>query len=303
MIVQLAMFGTMLLWGVSFVASKLVLDQISPLTYMGVRFLIASVLLAGVMAVRGRPRFSRRTHGLIALTALAEPVAYFLFETYGLSLTTATTASLVISTIPMAVMVLAALYLKEPVAPRGIVAVFLSIGGVALIVIGSGPGSAPGGVAYSQMQYALGILLIFGAVISAAMYITLARNLTQKHDPVNLTVVQTWWGAGVFVILWQVQAPAVRAVTLNTAGWVAILFLAAGATVTAFLLYNWALRYETASRASLYINAIPVVTAVTGRIFLDERFTTVQIVGAVLVLVAVRFASHRRETVLVAPEA
>ncbi len=302
MIVQLAMLGTMLLWGISFVVSKVILDQISPLTYMGVRFLIASILLAIIMVLRGRPRFPRKVHGLIALTALAEPVAYFLFESYGLRLTTATTASLIISTIPMAVMVMAALTLGEPIAPRGIVAVFLSVGGVMLLVFGADAGTAST-AATGPAQHGLGVLLLFGAVISAAMYITLARNLTQKHDPVNLTVVQTWWGAGVFVILWQVQAPAARAVTLTPPGWIAIAFLAAGATVTAFLLYNWALRYETAGRASLYINAIPVVTAITGRIFLDERFTAMQIAGAVLVLVAVRFASYRREIVLVPPEA
>ncbi|TVR74751.1 MAG: DMT family transporter [Spirochaetaceae bacterium] len=304
MIVQLAMLATMLLWGVSFVASKIVLDQISPLTYMGARFLAASVLLMIVMIVRGRPRFTRRTHGLIALTALAEPVAYFLFESFGLRLTTATTASLIIATTPMAVMILAALTLKEPIAPRGIAAVFLSIGGVLLIVIGSGAGPGAGsGVAGAQMQHTLGVLLVFGAVLSAAVYITLARNLTQKHDPVNLTVVQTWWGAGVFVVLWQSQAPAMRAVTLDRSGWVALIFLAAGATVVAFLLYNWALRYETAGRASLYINAIPVVTAITGRVLLNERFTPIQVAGAVLVLAAVRLASYRREVIIVPPEA
>lgn len=303
MIVQLAMLGTMILWGVSFVASKAVLTEISPLTYMGVRFLIASVLLVGVMAIRGRPRFSRQTHGMIALTALAEPVAYFLFESYGLRLTTATTASLIIATTPMAVMILAALTLKEPIAPRGIVAVVLSIGGVIMIVLGGNPATSAGSVQVETVQQVVGVLLIFGAVISAALYITLARNLTQKHDPVNLTVVQTWWGAGVFIVLWQIQSPAARAVTLSTAGWVAILFLAVGATVTAFLMYNWALRHETAGRASLYINAIPVITAVTGRVVLGERFTPFQMAGAVLVLIAVRFASHRREVIVVPPEA
>lgn len=304
MIVQLAMLGTMFLWGISFVASKHVLTEISPLTYMGVRFLIASLLLAVVMALRGRPRFSRKTHGMIALTALAEPVAYFLFESYGLRLTTATTASLVIATTPMAVMIIAALFLKEKISPRGIAAVFISLGGIVLLVLGGGADSGTASSLIPSAETAqrfLGVSLVFGAVLSAAFYITLARNLTQKHDPINLTVIQTWWGAGVFVILWQAQAPTHRAVTLSTTGWIALLFLAAGATVSAFLLYNWALRYETAGRASLYINAIPVITAITGRVLLDERFTAMQIAGAVFVLAAVRLASHRKEAVIMPP--
>ncbi|SIQ53271.1 Threonine/homoserine efflux transporter RhtA [Alkalispirochaeta americana] len=299
MIVHLAMLTTMILWGVSFVASKLVLEEISPLTYMGIRFLLASLLLAGVMILRGRPRFSRKTHGLIALTALAEPVAYFLFETFGLNLLSPSIASLIIATTPLAVMVLAAAFLQEPLSTRGITAVFLSIGGIALLVLGNGNSGALGTPDPRQL---LGIALIFGAVISAACYITLARNLTQRHDPVNLTVIQTWWGAGVFFLLWRLQPPLLRTLSLSPLGWGAVIFLAAGATVLAFLLYNWALRYETAGRAALYINAIPVITAITSWFVLGERLSPIQGAGAVLVLLAVRFSSHRKEVLIVPPE-
>lgn len=287
LLVQGAMMTTMLLWGVSFVASKIILDQITPLTYMGVRFLAASVLLAGVMAIRGRPRFSLRTVLLIGLTALAEPIAYFLFESYGIRLLSATTASLIIGTIPLAVTVLAAIILNEPARPGGLVAVGVSIVGIVLLVIGDGVAPA------DLRSETIGILLIFGAVFSAAFYITLARGLTQHHDPINLTVVQTWWGAGVFLILWRAQPPEFRSLAAVTpVGWGALAFLVAGATVAAFLLYNWALRYERAGVAALYINAIPVITAITGWIVLGERLTPVQMLGAILVLASVRVGSR-----------
>lgn len=296
--VRLAMAGTMVLWGISFVASKIVLSEISPLTYMGIRFLIASVLLAGVMAIRGRPRFSRKTHGLIALTALAEPVAYFLFESFGIALIPATLASLIIATIPIAVMVLAAIFLGESIRPIGLIAVLVSIGGIVLLVFGAP--QAPNGATGADLSQ--GILLVFGAVFSAACYITLARSLTQRHDPINLTVVQTWWGAGVFVILWQLQQPAVRSLEpLSTTGWVALIFLAAGATVAAFLLYNWALRYASAGEASVYINGIPLVTAITGWFVLGERLAPQQWVGAALVLLSVWLAGRLSRTPVVIP--
>lgn len=286
-LVQSAMLLTMLLWGVSFVASKAVLTEISPLTYMGIRFLIAAVLMAVIMALRGRPHFDRRTHGLIALTALAEPVAYFLFESYGIRLVSATTASLVIATIPLAVMGLAALMLGEPLRWQGAIAVVVSLMGIALLVVGSGDTAA-------GSTTGLGILLVTGAVFSAALYITLARGLTQRYDRVNITIVQTWWGSGVFLALWRLQPTAGRSLAgLSPTGWWSIAFLAVGATVMAFLLYNWALRYEEAGRASLYINAIPVVTAVTGWLVLDERLSGTQWIGAILVLVSVRLSSRR----------
>ena len=281
------MLLTMVFWGVSFVASKLVLSQIQPLTYMGVRFLIASVLLAVVMALRGRPAFSRKTHLLIALTALAEPVAYFLFESYGIRLITATTASLIIATIPLAVTILASLFLGEPARPGGLVAVGVSIAGIALLVVGGDPAGE------SARNQVVGILLVAGAVLSAAFYITLARDLTQKVDPVHLTVIQTWWGAAVFGLLWGMQSPSGRSLGgLSAWGWIALAFLAVGATVGAFLLYNWALRYERAATAALYINAIPVITALTGWVALGERLTPLQLAGGALVLVSVRIATR-----------
>lgn len=291
LLVHSAMSLTMLLWGGSFVASKFVLGIITPMTYMGVRFGIAALVLVPIALYRGLPRFGRRTHLLIALTAFSEPVAYFLFESYGLRLVSATTASLVIATVPLAVMVLAALALGEPIHRRGLIAVAVSLAGIALLVVGGRDSVAVAAGTVDFGERVIGILLIFGAVISAAGYITLARSLTQRHDSVRITVLQTWWGTAAFSLLWLSQpAPARSVEGLGRTGWAAILFLAVGATVMAFLLYNWALRHETAGRASLYINAIPVVTAVAGWFLLGESLTGVQWIGAACVVGSVRLA-------------
>lgn len=273
----------MVLWGVSFVASKVVLQQLTPLTYMATRFAIAALILGVLLWMRGFPRMTGKTHLLIALTALAEPVAYFLFESYGLQRTTATTASLIIATIPLAVMVVARIILGEPIPRQGFIAVVISLAGISLLVAGARSASGDSSV--------IGILLVFGAVISAAFYITLARKLTQHHSPLVITTLQTGYGALAFGLLWIVQPAAVRIPQLDTAGWGALAFLVVGATVGAFLLYNFALRHESAGTASLYINAIPVVTAITGWLLLNERLTVVQLAGGLLVLIAVRIAT------------
>ncbi|MFP4152122.1 MAG: DMT family transporter [Alkalispirochaeta sp.] len=309
LLIQLAMLTTMVLWGVSFVASKIVLDRIGPLPYMGFRFLLAAGILAVVLIAIGPPRFSRRTHGMIALTALAEPIAYFLFESYGLSIVGATTTSLIIALVPLAVMIMAAIFLGEAMHLRGVVAVVISIAGIALLVFGeellvSGGaagdalrGAVSGGHDPGEIdptRKVLGVLLVLGAVFSAAGYITLARSLTQKHDPIRLTILQTWWGALFFFVLWQITTPGFSTVAdMPRIVWGALIFLVIGATVAAFLLYNWALKYERAATAALYINAIPVITAVTAWIVLDERLLPIQLVGAAFVLGAVRLSTWR----------
>lgn len=281
-IVQGALALTMVIWGVSFVASKIVLSMLTPLTYMGVRLLAASLVFAIVMAIRGRPRFSRRQHFFVALTALAEPISYFLFESFGLNRTSATTASLIIATIPLTVMVFARIFLGEAFSARGLIAVILSIVGIVLLV----------GTEGGTRDDLVGVLLVFGAVLSASAYITLARYIGRSTDSTNLTILQTWWGAAVFISLWMVQPTPARAVTLDPTGWSALAFLVLGATLGAYLLYNWALRHETANHAAIYINGIPVVTAITAWIALGERLTPLQVLGAGLVVVSVRFATR-----------
>ncbi len=290
--VRLAMIGTMVLWGVSFVLSKIVLTHLTPFAYMGIRFLAAALVFALLLLWRGFPRLSARRHMLIAATALAEPISYFLFETYGLIMTSATVASLVIATIPLMVMVFAGVFLGEPIAPLAVLAVFVSIGGIVLLVFGAEQIASTDAVG----SPGLGVVLVACAVISAASYITLARHISQTTDALHLTALQTGWGALVFSGLWAIEPAQQSVLTAPPIVWGALAFLVFGATIGAFLLYNWALRYETAGKAALYINAIPVVTAVTAWAVLGERMSALQLVGAALVIVSVRIASKTRAT-------
>jgi len=279
-----ALAGTMLIWGVSFVATKYLLGFMTPITYMAVRFAVAAVLFTGILMYYGLPRFNRRVHLLVLVTALAEPVAYFIFESYGLNFTTASKASLIIATIPVMVMVAARVFLGEPVSTRGIWSVVVSMAGIALVVLGDPD------VSLSQPGSMVGDLLVFGAVISASTYITMARHVGKTNSTVHITAMQILYGALVFVILWLFQSPDAKRMSLDGAGWAALLFLAGGATIGAFLLYNYALSHVHAGEAALFINAIPVITAITARFFLNERLSVVQISGAVLVIAAVTWS-------------
>jgi drug/metabolite transporter (DMT)-like permease len=77
--------------------------------------------------------------------------------------------------------------------------------------------------------------------------------------------------------------------------WAAVGFLAVGATVIAFLLYNYALRHLPAGVAGLAVNGVPVVTTITGRLFLGEQLTALQLVGAAVVIGAVTWVATSSE--------
>lgn len=279
--VHLALTGAVLFWGLSFVATKVALETFPPFSLVFCRFALATVFFMALTRGRVFAAFTRREHGLLFLTALFEPGLYFVFETLGLQRTTAPKAALIIATIPLAVTLFAALLLKERARRTDLAAAFVSLAGVAALVAGD-PGFVP------RLDGAfLGDLLIGGAVLSAAMYMIIARNLGRRHTALEITSVQLAWGAVFFLpgFLWELPRSDWSAV--DEASLSALAYLTVFATVAAFLLYNHALTRLTASRASVFINLIPVVTAVGAWLLLGEMLAPLQMMGGGLVLAAV----------------
>ena len=102
-----ALLFAMLVWGFSFLAVKDAVSTIPVLSLLFTRFAIATVLLAIAAVVRRQLLLPRRDLLTLAGLALLSPVGYFLFETYGVSLTQASHASILVAVIPIAVYVIA----------------------------------------------------------------------------------------------------------------------------------------------------------------------------------------------------
>ncbi len=276
-----ALVATMIFWGLSFVATKIALENVPTFTLVFVRFSLAALIFISLRRGWKWPNFTRKDHVKMVLLALFEPGLYFIFETIGLQHTSAAKASLIIATIPVVVLVLSTLMLGERVSGTRIVGIVLSFGGIILLAVGD-----------SNFKPALhgslfGDLLIGGAVISASLYIVFARDLGRNYSSLDITFIQIVYGASFFLIPSLFELPNLHwgAITLRST--IAVLYLTVFATVVAFMLYNYALSKVSASRASVFINGIPVVTAISAWIILNERLTILQISGGTLVLSAV----------------
>ena len=277
----LALSAAMVFWGLSFVATKIALEGFSAFTLIFGRFALASCLFAGILAYRGLPSFSRREHIRVFLMALFDPGLYFIFETIGLQHTTAPKAALIIATIPVAVTALAAFLLRERPSIVNLLGIGLSLAGITVLVAGD-----------PQLNWRfggpiLGDLLIFGAVLSATFYIVNARNLARNRTALQITSVQAFYGAIFYApaFFWELPSMNWSAVSGLSVG--ALIYLTLFATIGAFLCYNYALATVSASRAAVFINGIPVVTAAASWLLLGEKLTLIQAGGGLLVLFAV----------------
>jgi len=276
-----ALVATTLFWGLSFVATKVALESIPTFTLIFARFVLASLFFAAVMIRHGAPALTPKDHVKLFLMAIFQPGTYFLCETHGLLYTSAAKVSLIIATIPIAVVMLSALILKEKTNRLGIIGVFLSLIGIAILVIGDPDFS------WSLGGSLKGDLIVFGAVLSAAFYIVSARDLGRRYSSMEITGMQCFYGALFFSPALFLDFPTLSWAAISGRSLIALLYLTIFATVTAFFCYNFALSRIPAARAAIFINGIPVVTAIGAWIILGERLTSLQLSGGGLVLVAV----------------
>ena len=277
----LALFSVVIFWGLSFVATKVALESFPTFTLIFARFALAGCVFLILMVLRGFPRLDRKEHVRIILIALFEPGLYFTFETIGLQHTTAPMASLIIATIPVAVLILAALFLGERTKLAGALGMGISLGGIAILI------TADPQFSLAVSGHMLGDLLIFGAVLSAAFYMVCARSLGRNRSAMEVTSLQAIYGALLFVPAFLWELPEVQWVEISGRSVAALGFLTLFATIGAFLCYNHALTRLPATRAAIFINGIPVVTALSAWALLGERLTLVQVGGGAMVLAGV----------------
>ena len=284
----LVLTGAMLFWGLSFVATKIALQSIPTFTLIFFRFSIAACLLLPWLIHRGRLSFTRKDHFKLFLVALFEPGLYFIFETIGLQHTSAPKAALIIATIPVVVLFAASLLLGERTSLAKLFGTLISLGGISVLVAGD-----------PQFEWnlggpLLGDLLIFGAVISASLYIICARDLGKNYSAIEITGMQVIYGTIFYApaFLWELPEIQWTAISTNSIG--ALVYLTLFATIAAFLCYNHALTQIPASRAAIFINGIPLVTAVGAWVLLGEKLTIIQAGGGLLVLGAV-YLTNRPE--------
>ncbi len=194
----IALILPVLLWGSSFVATKIVLMSFTPLSYMFIRFAGASLLFGLLLLIRRTKALDAKTHGQLALLALFQPGLYFTFETLGLQLTSASSASMIIAGVPAAASLMASIFLKENLNKREWTGILLSVAGVLLLAFFD-----------DNPQYAVssltGNILVFFAVISAAVYMILAKRLTTKLSVMNITAYQFFYGGLFFLPLFLLR--------------------------------------------------------------------------------------------------
>lgn len=267
---------SMILFSLSFIWSKQALEFLSPSMLVFGRVTVALVGVGSFSLVTKRlQRLSRRDVGLFALLAAAEPVGYFLFETSGIVHVTPTLACIIIAMIPALAPLLAWVLTGERVTGRQWVGLLMGLSGVAAVALADGTGNLHG-------QW-IGILLMFGAVITALIYTLMVRKMSQRFNSFSIVA---WQNVFSFIYLVPIvlffDFDRVAALSFSWDWVTPVLTLGVLCSSIAFILYATGLRELGVMRTSLYINLMPCMTAVASVFVLGESLPWIKIGGIVL---------------------
>lgn len=276
-------------WGVSFVftTGTFQLCEMTPVALIFFRLLIAAPLQVIVCALffRQRLREIPRQDWLYLLSlSLFEPFLYFIFETYSLKVTgDATIVSVIIATIPIFTVFLSVFYFKENLSKLNIFGVIASVIGVIIMLA---PKFGSSGANH------LGLLLAFGAVLTAVGYSFFLRKISDRYNPIFIVSCQNTMGLLLLVpLMFILHSPAELHAQFsylsNPAVLKYVLLLAIFCSAIAYTLYIVGLQRVGLGRANTSTNLIPVVTGIFAYFFINEPFPALKIIGAIIVVAGV----------------
>jgi drug/metabolite transporter (DMT)-like permease len=282
MAAALALIGAAALWGTSFVASKVVLAQLPPVTVACLRFAIAAAVLVP-LAYRGCSRPALGPQAM--LLGLSGITLFFLCQNAGLRHTSAAHATLILGGgLPILTALFGACVLDERPARRQLVGLCCSVSGVMAV---AGFGWAAGSTLRGD-----GLLLL--ATIAGATYTILGRRAFAGADMLAVLAGSTGWGA-LFLVppaLAEVVLTGVPRPSLETVG--VLLYLGLGCSALAFALCAFGLRHLTAAQNAIISTVELPVGLLAATVLLGEVLSPLQLVGSVLLLAGATFAVDGR---------
>jgi len=286
-----------LCWAAAFIAGKVVLSEVTPLSAAGLRHLMAALLLLP---------FAWRARGAADLRAAARPLAVMVVAggilyqwTFmaALQRTSATNASLLIALNPALTVLLAPL-VGEPPSRRALAGVAMALLGAAVVITHGDPA-----VLASLAQARRGDLLALAAALLWATFNLAARSAV-THLPHSVTNALCYGLGSLATLLIAVpEAPFAQLAQASPAAVAALLFMVVASSVLAGQLFLFGVHTVGVGRTVVFVYLVPVLTALLSAAWLGEPLLASQLAGGALVLAGVWVTTRRPTSVRTASAA
>lgn len=231
----------------------------------------------------GEAPVSPHTRRLLFLESFLGNFMFSICMLFGVSMTTAVAAGVVMSSIPAVVAVLSWLFLRERIGWRSAGAIACAAVGIGLFSLqkaDAGALAAPDASGpWGMSQALMGNLLVFAAVVCEAAYVVIGKRLTEGLGPKRISAIINLWGFALVTPfgLWAAWSFDFSAVQLPI--WALLVFYGLAASMWTVWLWMTGLKTVPASQAGVFTVMLPISAAAIGVLFMGERLTAVQMVA------------------------
>ena len=286
---HVAAFITILIWGTTFISTKVLLRVFSPIEILFIRFLIGYAALWCAFPHRLEVK-EKWQEFYFAAAGLCGVTLYYLFENIALTYTLASNVGVIISAAPFFTVIWSCLFLHEQRPGRRFFLGFLiAMAGIGLISFGSDA---------SLKLNPLGDLLALAAAIIWAVYSTLTKKISGFGYGTIPTTRRVFFYGLLFMtpVLFLMDFNVSIGMFANTQTVLNLLFLGLGASALCFVTWNFAVKVLGAVKTTVYIYMVPVITTVTSVLILKEHITWTVVCGIALTLAGLFLSEDRRTT-------
>ncbi|PFC79911.1 hypothetical protein CN272_28680 [Bacillus anthracis] len=280
-----------ILWGTAIAPTKWALESMQPFTLLFIRLFFAGgiCLLFSFKQLKKSVVHKQVPWKRMSLLSFTGVAGYFMFTSYGISLTSGLHVSIIDAALPLVTILFSAFFLKEKIQVNYWIGIALGGAGVLLITI---PTSN-----VDQEVSLIGDILILLSTFLFAIYTVLLKRPKQEQYLSNkvFTTLTLIIGAVILLPFATVETfyYGFPKVETGKAG-LSVIYLVIGATILAYWFWNRALETVSASVSGLYLNALPLISIVASIVLLNEALTWKIVIGGCLVLIGVGWADRQK---------
>jgi len=279
MITYVKLFLMAVFWGGTFIAGRVIARDVPPFSAAFSRFVMASALLLLLTwRVEGRLPAIKRGHIIpIILLGMTGVFGYNIFFFKGLQTISAGRASVIVASNPIIITILSALFFKEKLTLIKAAGILISVTGAVAVISRGDPSQVFTG------SLGWGELFIFGCVLSWVAYSLIGKVVMAELTPLIAVTYSAVVGTLALLLPAYLEGVTRNFVHYSALSWLGLFYLALFGTVLAFQWYYQGIRELGPTKASIFINFVPISGVVLAFLTLGEPLTPSLLLGAILV--------------------
>lgn len=273
-----------IIFGLSFLFTKKALVAASTFKLLSFRFMLAFIVMSVLILFKIiKVNYKDKPIKDLLIACIAQPVIYFIFETYAIKYTSSSYTGLFVALIPISVSIMGIYFLKEMPSKIQWVFIVTSVLGVVYILLNDFTSAVGNGII-------LGTIFLLIAIISASIFSIYSRKISSYFSSFEIT----YFMMGVAALVFNIVSLSLDILSGNLRNYfepllnndviVAVIYLGLLSSIVAYYFMNYSLSKMSASKCMVFANLATIISIIAGVIFMNEKFYYYHVIGSIMII-------------------